>query len=70
MLCSMIGYTLNNNKRKYMTITKQSLFNTFKTLNDNKSKISFLIKMKNLKSSTDKLNHLNINFDNLIKLYS
>jgi hypothetical protein len=53
-----------------MTITKQSLFNTFKTLNDNKSKMSFLIKMKNLKSSTDKLNHLNINFDNLIKLYS
>ena len=66
----MIGYTLNNNKRKYMTITKQSLFNTFKTLNDNKSKISFLTKMKNLKSSTDKLNHLEINFDNLIKLYS
>jgi hypothetical protein len=31
------------------TITKQSLFNTFKTLNDNKSKISFLTKMKNLK---------------------
>ena len=66
----MIGYTLNNNKRKYMTITKQSLFNTFKTLNDNKSKMSFLTKMKKLKSSTDKLNHLNINFDNLIKLYS
>jgi len=66
----MIVYTLNNNKRKYMTITKQSLFNTFKTLNDNKSKMSFLTKMKKLKSSTDKLNHLNINFDNLIKLYS
>jgi len=66
----MIGYTLNNNKRKYMTITKQSLFNTFKTLNDNKSKMSFLTKMKKLKSSTDKLDHLNINFDNLIKLYS
>ena len=66
----MIGYTLNNNKRKYMTITKQSLFNTFKTLSNNKSKISFLTKMKKLKSSTDKLNHLNINFDNLIKLYS
>jgi len=66
----VIGYTLNNNKRKYMTITKQSLFNTFKTLNDNKSKMSFLTKMKKLKSSTDKLDHLNINFDNLIKLYS
>jgi len=66
----MIGYTDNNNKRKYMTITKQSLFNTFKTLNDNKSKMSFLTKMKKLKSSTDKLDHLNINFDNLIKLYS
>jgi len=66
----MIVYTLNNNKRKYMTITKQSLFNTFKTLNDNKSKMSFLTKMKKLKSSTDKLDHLNINFDNLIKLYS
>jgi hypothetical protein len=52
------------------TITKQSLFNTFKTLNDNKSKISFLTKMKNLKSSTKELNHLDINFDNLIKLYS
>ena len=66
----MIGYTLNNNKRKYMTITKQSLFNTFKTLTNNQSKISFLTKMKKLQSSTDKLNHLNINFDNLIKLYS
>ena len=53
-----------------MTITKQSLFDTFKTLTNNKSKISFLTKMKKLKSSTDKLNHLNINFDNLIKLYS
>jgi len=52
------------------TITKQSLFNTFKTLNDNNSKISFLTKMKNLKSSTNKLKHLDINFDNLIKLYS
>ena len=52
------------------TITKQSLFNTFKTLNDNISKISFLTKMKNLKSSTTKLKHLDINFDNLIKLYS
>ena len=52
------------------TITKQSLFNTFKTLNDNKSKISFLTKMKNLKSSTKELNHLDINFDNLIKLHT
>jgi hypothetical protein len=53
-----------------MKITKQSLFNKFKSCNDRKSKISFLTKMKNLKSSTDKLNHLDINFDNLIQLHS
>jgi len=53
-----------------MKITKQSLFNKFKSCNDRKSKISFLTKMKNLKSSTKKLNHLDINFDNLIKLYT
>ena len=53
-----------------MKITKQSLFNKFKSCNDNKSKISFLTKMKNLKSSTKELNHLDINFDNLIKFHS
>ena len=53
-----------------MKITKQSLFNKFKSCNDKKSKISFLTKMKNLKSSTKKLNHLDINFDNLIKLHT
>ena len=37
-----------------MKITKQSLFNKFKSCNDKKSKISFLTKMKNLKSSTKK----------------
>ena len=37
-----------------MTITKQSLFDTFKTLTNNKSKISFLTKMKKLKSSTER----------------
>ncbi len=51
-------------------ITKQSLFNEFKTCDDSKSKISFLTKMKNLKSSTKLLNHLDINFDNLIKLHT
>ena len=53
-----------------MKITKQSLFNKFKSCNDTKSKISFLTKMKNLKSSTKELNHLDINFDNLIKLHT
>jgi hypothetical protein len=53
-----------------MKITKQSLFNKFKSCNDRKSKISFLTKMKNLKSSTKELNQLDINFDNLIKLHS
>lgn len=57
---------LNNN----MKITKQSLFNEFKTCDDSKSKISFLTKMKNLKLSTKMLNHLDINFDNLIKLHT
>ena len=52
-----------------MKITKQSLFNKFKSCNDKKSKISFLTKMKNLKSSTKELNHLDINFDNLILAY-
>ena len=53
-----------------MKITKQSLFNKFKSCNDNKSRISFLTKMKNLKSSTKELNHLDINFDNLISVLS
>lgn len=53
-----------------MKITKQSLFNKFKSCNDKKSKISFLTKMKNLKSSTKELNHLDINFDNLIQLHT
>ena len=58
-----------NRKIKNM-IDVKTLNRVQRELNDNKSKMSFLIKMKNLKSSTDKLNHLNINFDNLIKLYS
>jgi hypothetical protein len=64
----------NTNKKENtmntMKITKQSLFNEFKTCDDSKSKISFLTKMKNLKLSTKLLNHLDINFDNLIKFYT
>ena len=76
MLKSMIVYSMFNQKERQNNmntiklITKQSLFNEFKTCDDSKSKISFLTKMKNLKSTTKSLNHLDINFDNLIKLYT
>ena len=54
----MKGYT--------MKITKEKLFKEFKTLTTNKQKYDYLIEKKNQKEHTNLLDHLKINFDNLI----
>ena len=59
---TMKGYT--------MKITKEKLFKEFKTLTTNKQKYDYLIEKKNQKEYTDLLDHLKINFDNLIRIYN
>ena len=57
-------------RTKTMKITKEKMFKEFKTLTTNKQKYDYLIEKKNQKEYTDLLDHLKINFDNLIKIYN